>query len=313
MRPTISVIIPAYKQAAFLGVAIDSVLGQTCPPDEVLVVDDASPDDTAAICARYGNSIQYVRKPSNQGVSAARNTALALASSEFIQFLDADDYLPPDTFELHIDAIRRRPEGGIYYGGAYQMDAENRALTPVQSNSLPPDAFHHLLLGNCFPPHAALVRRTSVMEAGLWDISLSYYEDWDLWLRLAWLGHEYVRSEGVGVGYRQHSASATRNLERMRRGAMAVLSKASRFHVGCRLCARGVVHGRWNIRRHFLACVFNAPVLNQAERASTRTRIATLLAALAHDPLLPTVYCWDGIRALRAGTAGARQKGKAVP
>ena len=87
---SVSVVIPTLNHGRYIRRAIDSVLAQTKAPDEVVVVDDGSTDDTEEVLASYGNAIQYVYQD-NQGVSAARNTGIRLSTSNWVAFLDADD------------------------------------------------------------------------------------------------------------------------------------------------------------------------------------------------------------------------------
>ena len=92
--PAVSVIIPTYDRCGFLRQAIESVLAQTCPADELIVVDDGSTDDTPDMLADYGNRIRVIRQ-SNRGVSAARNTGIRQSRGQFIALLDSDDYWLP--------------------------------------------------------------------------------------------------------------------------------------------------------------------------------------------------------------------------
>src|SRR6516164_9832221 len=93
--PLVSVIIPCYRQARYLPEAIDSILGQSYPAVEAVVVNDGSDDDTEAVARRYGDRVRYAWRP-NGGISAARNWGIAHARGAYLKFLDADDYLHPD-------------------------------------------------------------------------------------------------------------------------------------------------------------------------------------------------------------------------
>ncbi|MFZ1810373.1 MAG: glycosyltransferase family 2 protein, partial [Candidatus Nitrotoga sp.] len=98
--PRFSVIIPAYNAAGTLARALDSVLTQTWAAFEVIVIDDGSIDNTAAVAASYGEKIRYLRQ-NNAGVSAARNHGARIASGDWLAFLDADDWYYPDRLEWH--------------------------------------------------------------------------------------------------------------------------------------------------------------------------------------------------------------------
>lgn len=104
--PRFSVIIPAYNAGAFVALAIDSVLAQTWPAHEILVVDDGSVDNTAEVVAGYGERVRYLRQD-NAGVSAARNAGARAATGDWLAFLDADDWYYPDRLKWHADWITR--------------------------------------------------------------------------------------------------------------------------------------------------------------------------------------------------------------
>src|SRR5579863_4931679 len=107
VHPTVSVVIPTYNYARFLGQAIDSVLAQTCPVKEIIVVDDGSTDDTFNVLARYGPAVRAL-KQKNCGPAAARNRGVGIAGGDLIAFLDADDFWMPDKLAKQ---VRRLKEG----------------------------------------------------------------------------------------------------------------------------------------------------------------------------------------------------------
>jgi GT2 family glycosyltransferase len=105
-RPTFSVIIPNYNNGATLGRAIASVLAQTHPAHEIIVIDDGSKDDSRAVATSFGDKVRYVYQE-NAGVSAARNAGARLATGDWLAFLDADDTFLPERLALHADWIAR--------------------------------------------------------------------------------------------------------------------------------------------------------------------------------------------------------------
>jgi glycosyltransferase involved in cell wall biosynthesis len=123
--PTVSVIVPAYNAGRYVGAALDAALDQTLPPHEVIVVDDGSTDDTAARCAPYGDRVRYVRQP-NQGEAGARNTALALATGDYVALLDADDVCAPDRFEKQAAVLEARPDAVVCYSGHWVFSDAGR-------------------------------------------------------------------------------------------------------------------------------------------------------------------------------------------
>ena len=113
--PTISVIIPLYNAEAFVAQAIESVLGQSVPPSQVIVVDDGSTDHSAEVVRQYEKHVELVQQP-NAGSVAARNRGVALSRGDFLAFLDHDDYWAPEKLALQIDAFRRLPHLDAVFG-----------------------------------------------------------------------------------------------------------------------------------------------------------------------------------------------------
>jgi glycosyltransferase involved in cell wall biosynthesis len=125
--PAISVIIPVYNAESFLAEAIESVLRQTLPPRQVIIVDDGSTDRSAAIARRYTPQIQLVRQP-NAGGAAARNRGVALAQGEFLAFLDNDDYWAPEKLAWQIDAFQAAPALEAVFGQLQQTHTAESAV-----------------------------------------------------------------------------------------------------------------------------------------------------------------------------------------
>lgn len=202
----VSVVIPTYNHARYLGEAIESVLGQTFKGVEVVVVDDGSTDGTRALVAeRYAEAVVYVRQE-NRGLPSARNTGLARAKGDYLVFLDADDRLTPDCLEKKVELLNRRPETGWVFSDLYLTDEEGRVTGRCSEHfhysgrQLSGKIFDELLLGNFIPVHAVMVRRACLDEVGgfddtpdetplfPWPRPRPYFygqEDHDLWLRLS--------------------------------------------------------------------------------------------------------------------------------
>src|SRR6185503_2024667 len=110
----VSAVIPAYQAAAFLADAVESVLAQTEPVGEIVVVDDGSTDGTAAVAASFGDRVRYVRQE-NQGVAAARNRGVAEARGRLVAFLDADDTWEPEKTARQLAHLRAHPDYAAVY------------------------------------------------------------------------------------------------------------------------------------------------------------------------------------------------------
>lgn len=129
MKKTISIIIPAYNAEAYLPKTLDSVLGQTYPHLEVIVVNDASTDSTAGIIDRYAaqdHRLRALHKAKNEAVSFARNDALDLASGEYLLFVDSDDWIEPDTCARALEALERQDADLVMWSYIREVGSESR-------------------------------------------------------------------------------------------------------------------------------------------------------------------------------------------
>ena len=129
MNVTVSVVVPAYNYARYLPKAIDSALGQTHPPLEVIVVDDGSTDDTPRVLAAYADRIRVIRQ-ANQGAGAARNAGIAAARGEYVAFLDSDDLWHPRKLELQLARFASDPETTAFISevSAPSADAKHSSI-----------------------------------------------------------------------------------------------------------------------------------------------------------------------------------------
>jgi len=224
----ISVVIPCYRQAHFLSGAIESVIEQSYPRVEIIVVDDGSPDDTRKVVARYA-SVQYVRQR-NRGLSAARNAGLARSRGAYIAFLDADDRLTPSALADGARELSAHPACAFAAGEHRLIDAQGEAVPGVPREHVTNDHYRELLKGNfIWCPATVLYRRSVFQAVGGFDTSLKSAEDYDMYLRIARLFP--VRAHGEVVAeYRFHSSGMSRNTARMLKFTMKVL-RAQRRHV----------------------------------------------------------------------------------
>ena len=187
MSLAVSVIIPAYNHARFLGACVESALGQTLAPAEVIVVDDGSTDDTAAVLERFSGHVHVVRQP-NRGVSAARNAGAAAAQGDALAFLDADDEWLPRKLEAQVARLQAGPLVGLVHCGVVEIDAEGRVLGE-RLDGLEGRVAEEMMLFRrgviLGGGSAAVVPRGAFSETGGFDESLSTSADWDLYHRIA--------------------------------------------------------------------------------------------------------------------------------
>lgn len=233
----VSVVIPCYKQAHLLPVALDSVLAQEGVSVEVVVVDDGSPDDVAGVAARYGGRVRYVRRP-NGGLSAARNTGIEASTGELLHFLDADDWLLPGTLAAYAEAARAEPDADVFHGGHVKVDPSGAKLDDTPPLPTPADMFHYLFRrANQWPVHAVVVRRRVFDRVGVFEPALRSLEDWDMWLRASAAGCRFVTVRVAGAVYRIAPGSMSHDKPVMWEAGNAVVARALRLHPDCRTCA----------------------------------------------------------------------------
>ena len=182
--PAVSVIIPTFNRAEFVGQAVESVLNQRYDDREVIVVDDGSDDATSDVLRSYEGEIQVLMQP-NQGVSAARNTGIAAASAELITFLDSDDLWLPGKLEAQVDFFRTHL-GALICQTEEIWVRDGVRVNPKQRHRKPQgDIFERSLALCLVSPSAVMMRRSLFEEVGLFDEKLPACEDYDLWLRVA--------------------------------------------------------------------------------------------------------------------------------
>ncbi|HEY9644827.1 MAG TPA: glycosyltransferase family A protein [Chroococcidiopsis sp.] len=158
----VSVIIPVYNREAYVGDAIRSVLGQTVPPAEVIVVDDGSSDRSAEIIQSFGPPVRYVAQ-ANSGAAVARNRGVDLATGELLAFLDSDDRWQPDKLERQLAALQAQPELAMVFGHVRQfispdLDADAQAKVRIPAEVM---AGYHV--------GTLLIRRDAFFRVGYFE------------------------------------------------------------------------------------------------------------------------------------------------
>ncbi len=182
MRPSVSVVIPTFNRCRLLRRAVASVLAQTQPTDEIIVVDDGSTDGTREMVAEQFPAAIYRFQP-NAGVSAARNRGIRVAAGQWIAFLDSDDEWRPAKLERQLAALERHPDYLLCHCDEIWYRAGRRVNPGRRHKKAGGWIFDRCLPLCAISPSAALVRRSVFDEVGLFDESLEACEDYDFWLR----------------------------------------------------------------------------------------------------------------------------------
>ena len=241
MAPVVSVIIPCFQQARFLPVAVNSVLEQTMPDFECIIINDGSTDDTrrAALSLAAGDQrVRYVEQD-NRGLSGARNRGLQEAKGDFIQFLDADDLLHPAKLQLQLDALRPEPGLALSICDYYVCDADDvYKRVPTGHDFEHPrlrdpnpllDLARRWEVDLSIPIHCFLFDARLFRESNIWfDDSLPNHEDWDCWMCIFRLGPRIAHVARELAVYRRHAGSMTRDRLAMRDGYTLAIRKQLR-------------------------------------------------------------------------------------
>jgi len=225
--PDISVVIPTYNQACFLREAIDSVFAQTLPPNEVLVVDDGSTDETSHVLDLYGQRIQVIRQK-NLGVSAARNVGGFAASGDFLAFLDSDDAWLPSKLQLQMACFLKKPSVGLVHCGCNVIDDKGNVIgTKLEGGE--GNILNDLLLfssGSIIGCGSSALLPTKIFtEVGGYDTRLSTSADWDFSFRIA-NKYEIAFVRQILWKYRSHGKNMHTNIRVMEHDMLLAFDKA---------------------------------------------------------------------------------------
>ena len=233
MSPTVSVIIPAFNDAQHIRQSIQSVLAQTFEDWDLIVVDDGSTDETAAVAGSFSDSrIRCVRQQ-NGGQASARNTGITNTHGEFVAFLDADDLWLPEKLDRQIEIAHQTGAGIVYCDGYVFFDSGNDersdffAIVPGLNDGATMVTL--LYQYNRIATLSAMVSRNVIESVGLFDESRLFQncEDYELWLRLARAGHTFYGMPDKLMRYRRHGSSTTHRDSKMLRPMIEVVKKHS--------------------------------------------------------------------------------------
>lgn len=269
-----AVVIAAYQAEQTIAEAVESALGQTRPPREVIVCDDGSTDGTPGELARFGDRIIVLRQ-ANGGEAAARNAAIRVAGAEWIAVLDADDVFLPTRLEA-LDALARgRPELDILTTDAVlEVDGTPVRRCYDETWTFETGDQRAAILERNFVFGLVAVRRELILAAGGYDESIRYATDWDCWIRLVLAGARVGLVPEPLARYRLRSTSLSAQRSLLLEGKALVLERAAAN-----------------------------PALTAAERALVERRAA----AFRRDGLVAGAH-----EALAAGDPGARTRARTV-
>lgn len=254
MAPPVSVIIPTYNRAKQLPGAIDSVLAQTHPSFELIVVDDGSTDETPRLLREYGDDrLRYIRQD-NQGPSAARNRGIGAARHDLLAFLDSDDRFAPEKLAVQVAAMEESSDCLISHTQEIWFRNGNHLNQKKIHQKKSGDIFAQSLRLCAVGMSTIMARRELFAQVGLFDETLPCCEDYELWLRVS-VRHTFLlvdqpltvkhggRPDQLSVQYRV-------GMDRFRIQAMEkllndpALSREQRFLARQELCRKATIYGQ---------------------------------------------------------------------
>jgi glycosyltransferase involved in cell wall biosynthesis len=291
--PTVAVVITTFNHAHFLGEAVTSVVAQTRPADKIIVVDDGSTDNPAAIVAQFP-TVQFIRQD-NRGLSAARNAGLCNCTTSHVIFLDADDRLLPSAIEAGLTCITARCDCAFVYGGHRSISEDGRPSGPDYVAPIDGDAHLALLRRNQIAMHATvLYRRDCLLEMNGFDETLRLCEDYDMYLRIT-QKYPIACHPVVVAEYRRHSRNMSNDLRNMYVGGRVVLDRHA-GRIASNPAALAVLEeGRANRRIEF-AKRYHAAGAAWLARRDIRKSIWSLAQGAKLSPLLTLRLTLGSIR-----------------
>jgi len=258
--PSVSVIIPTYNRARLVSRAIQSVLNQTYQNLELIVIDDASTDNTEEVVKDFkDNRIRYICHDENKGGATARNTGIKTAKGKYIAFLDSDDEWLSEKLEKQFNLLQGLPESvGVVYSLYFSKDDEIGLIKRVDFETYKGNVFRHLLEGWCPSiTSAALLTLRCLQKSGMFDENLPSFQDYDLWLRVAQNYHFDFIHEPLVINHQHAGSRVASDYNPRIRGLELFLKKWSPI-------IKGEVGDRSfrEIRRKHLSTIYSKAILD---------------------------------------------------
>lgn len=237
MDPMVSVVIPTYNTAKYIGYTLDSVLNQTYKDFEIIVVNDGSTDNTIEVLKPYTEQIRYIYQK-NGGRSKARNTGIQAANGKYIAFLDSDDLWTPAKLERQVEIMEENKEIDFLFGDKQRFADDGKIIISSMFREKGYDesffgdalfvreAYQKLLQSNFIPTGTVILKKECFDRTGLFDKAI-YAEDWEFWLRVA-LFNTLAHSNDLWELERDREGSGSKNLKAVYLSHITTLEKHER-------------------------------------------------------------------------------------
>ena len=226
-KPLISIVIPTFNRENAIGRAIKSALCQTYPNLEIIVVDDASADNTKNKVKQLKDKrIVYLSHKTNQGASAARNTGIKKARGEYIAFLDSDDQWLGQKLEKQIAVLEKNPDCSASYCRYYIIKDKKKKLSVwPEIKKYQGELNRQLLIGNFITSSSALLKKEIFEKSGLFDEKLPAYQDWEFFLRVSKFANFAFLNEPLFYQNQNEKNRISLNREKRIRAVRYILNK----------------------------------------------------------------------------------------
>jgi glycosyltransferase involved in cell wall biosynthesis len=255
MPPLVSILIPCFNAEPWIAQAIESALAQTGPQIEVIVVDDGSTDGSLDVIRGFDGRIRWESRP-NQGAPSARNRLLELARGEWLQYLDADDYLRPGKIARQLAVAQQYPGCDVVYSPtALEVKQDGQLVTVDLKTPEPHDAWVLLARWELSQTGAALWRKEAVRRVGGWRLDQPCCQEHELYLRMLQAGCRFEHCDGCFSVYRfwNHGSRITNRLrDEVSKQQLLILDRTEAYLAQSKMLT-AVRHQAINDRRHAIA------------------------------------------------------------
>jgi glycosyltransferase involved in cell wall biosynthesis len=215
MEPKISIIIPTYNRAGLLPQALTSALKQSFSDFEILILDDASTDDTYQRISSFLEDprVRYIKHPQNIGISANRNYGISIAKGTYIAMLDSDDlWLDESKLSRQSEILDTHPDIGIVGTYVKIIDKEGKETGKISTHAADASIRRSMMFRNQFFQSSILMRKETLVDAGNYDEKIPIWEDYELYLRIGKL-HQLRNIPEFLTAYRDHDSNISKESE----------------------------------------------------------------------------------------------------
>lgn len=244
--PQVTVLIPVYNRAQYVGAAIDSILAQQFTNFELLLIDDGSTDESLEILQSYAIDprVRILCNERNLGIPGTRNKGVALARGEYVAMLDSDDYAYPTRLGRQVEFLDRHPDYALVGTWTAGMNDRGQPLRKLRLLPVSPEEVRARLLFQCCPAQSSIMARTQLLQQYGYHEDYSVSSDYDLWVRLS-QRYQLGNLPTVLVRSRMHKNRITREKSDLVQAKCVTI-------IGSQLTALGVMFTPADAERHFL-------------------------------------------------------------